>query len=446
MTETTAEPELTYPERDWRGFVREHLGPSLLWALLGIGGSHIVLAPTLGGLYGVFAVWIVAVVYLAKYGGWELGIRYNYAFGRNPVDGYADLPGPAHWGQWLTLLIYLVGWTVILAAVGFTSATFAAALLPGVPPLQLYVLLIGIAVLLTVVSRYAWIEALMKAFVVALAALIVLGVFVSPPAPRTVAATAFAVPDVTAPGFLGLFAAIAGYAPTGLSTTVTIGSWSVAKDQGARALRDRDLDPQDERYHDYIAQWLEVGKRDFRLAFGFSFVLIVSMILLASAVLYPTPPRNQNVALAIGNLLRTAVGDWSFYALVVGAFAALYSTVITVIDGAARVNADILPQVLEREMDTNRLRQGFILLMGAASILPILAIGQLPVTLVVFSAALMAILQVFFYFANYYIVREHLPEPFQPTAGQKAYYAVTMALVVLFGIMGAMGRLGLVGG
>ncbi|MFB6153139.1 MAG: Nramp family divalent metal transporter [Halodesulfurarchaeum sp.] len=446
MTETTAEADLSYPERDWRGFVREHLGPSLLWALLGIGGSHIVLAPTLAGFYGVFAVWIVAVVYLAKYGGWELGIRYNYAFGRNPVEGYGDLPGPAHWGQWLTLAIYLVGWTVILAAVGFTSATFAAALLPGVPALQLYVILIGFAVLLTIVSRYAWIEALMKVFVIALAILIVLGVFVSPPSPGTVAATAFSIPDVTNPAFLGLFAAMAGYAPTGLSTTVTIGSWSVAKEQGARALRDRDLDPHDEAYHDYIASWLKVGKRDFRLAFGFSFILIVSMILLASAVLYPKPPKNQNVALAIGTLLRSSFGTWSFYALVIGAFAALYSTVITVIDGAARVNADILPMVLERDMDTDRLRQGFILLMGVASIVPILVIGQLPVTLVVFSAALMAILQVFFYFANYYIVRRHLPEPFQPTTAQKIYYAVTMGLVVIFGIMGAMGRVGLVGG
>ena len=444
MTEST-DVRLEYPAEGWAGFLREHLGPSLLWALLGIGGSHIVLAPTLGGLYGVFAIWIVALVYLAKYGGWELGIRYNYAFGRNPVDGYGDLPGPDHWGQWLTLAVYLVGWTVILAAVGFSAASFLAALVPATA-IQLYVGLVVVAVALTLVSRYSWIEALMKVFVIALGVLVVIGVFVSPPAPATIASTAFAVPDVTAPAFLGLFAAIAGYAPTGLSTTVTIGSWSVAKKQGARALRDKDLDPNDEQYHDYIARWLETGKRDFRLAFGFSFVLIVSMILLATAVLYPRPPQDQNLALAIGNLLRDSFGTWSFYALVVGAFAALYSTVITVLDGAARVNADILPLVLERDMDTNRLRQGFILLMGLASILPILAIGQLPVTLVVFSAALMAILQVFFYFANYYIVKLHLPEAFQPTARQKVYYAVTMGLVVVFGIMGAMGRLGLVGG
>ncbi|MGM0398866.1 MAG: Nramp family divalent metal transporter [Halobacteriota archaeon] len=446
MSSTGTTPDLEYPAEGWTGFVREHLGPSLMWALLGIGGSHIVLAPTLGGLYGLFAVWIVGLVYLAKYGGWELGIRYNYGMGRNPVEGYGDLPGPAHWGQWLTLLIYLVGWTTILAAVGFTSATFAAALVPGLTPIQLYVGLIGLAMALTLASRYSWLENLMKIFVVTLGLLIVLGLFVAPPSATVVRETTFAVPDVTTPGFLGLFAAIAGYAPTGLSTTVTIGSWSLAKEQGARALREQNLDPHDEQYHDYIRAWMDVGKRDFRVAFGFSFVLIVSMIFLASSILYPTPPKDQNVALAIGNLLQDSFGAWSFYVMVVGAFAALYSTVITVMDGAARVNADVLDLVLDREVDTDRYRRVFILAMGIASIVPILVIGQLPVTLVIFSAALMAILQVFFYIANYYIVDKHLPEPFQPTTWQRVYYGLTIVLVVGFGVMGAMGRLGLVGG
>jgi Mn2+/Fe2+ NRAMP family transporter len=445
-TTTESTLELEYPAEDWIGFVREHLGPSLMWALIGIGGSHIVLAPTLGGLYGIFAIWIVTIVYLAKYGGWELGIRYNYGAGRNPVEAYGDLPGPAHWGQWLTLVIYLVGWTVILAAVGTTTAAFASVFVGGFSLLQLYVALIGVAMALVLVARYEFVENLMKVFAVTLGLLIVLGVFVSPPSPARVEATAFAVPDVTSAAFLGLFAAMAGYAPTGLSTTVTIGSWSMAKRQGARALRERDADPTDEAYHEYIRSWMRVGKRDFRIAFGLSYALIVSMILLSTAVLYPTPPQDQNVAVAIATLLRGTFGAWSYYALAIGAFAALYSTVVTVLDGASRVNADVLPLVLERDVDQERWRRIFVLWMGAASLLPLLIIGQLPVTLVVFSAALMAILQIFFYFANYYVVREHLPDPFQPSRRQKVYYTVSIALVVIFGVMGAMGRLGLVGG
>jgi hypothetical protein len=63
----------------------------------------------------------------------------------------------------------------------------------------------------------------------------------------------------------------------------------------------------------------------------------------------------------------------------------------------------------------------------------------------IFSAALMAILQVFFYLANYYIVREHLPAAFQPGTARTIYYVLTMLLVAGFGVMGGLSRLGLVG-
>ncbi len=73
LEEESAGEGLTYPSRDWRGFFREHFGPSMLWALIGIGVSHIVLAPTLGATFGLFAVWVFGLIYLAKYGAWELG-------------------------------------------------------------------------------------------------------------------------------------------------------------------------------------------------------------------------------------------------------------------------------------------------------------------------------------------------------------------------------------
>ncbi|MFO8063961.1 MAG: divalent metal cation transporter, partial [Spirochaetia bacterium] len=193
------------------------------------------------------------------------------------------------------------------------------------------------------------------------------------------------------------------------------------------------------------ASWIKTGRRDYNIGFLFSLVLIISMILLSTAVLYPEPPTDANIAIAVGNILSETVGTWSFYVIAVGAFAALYSTVITVLDGASRVDADLLPLVLERPMNTEAVRRIIALLMGIASIVPILVIGTLPVTLLVFSAALMSILQIFFYFANYFIVRRHLPKRFQPGSKARAYYWVSIIIVVLFGVVGALGRLGLVG-
>ncbi len=437
--------QLEFPSEDWGGFFKKHFGPSMLWALLGIGGSHIVLAPTMGAFFGGFSIWVILLIYAVKYGAWDLGVRYNYGVGRNPIEGYGDLPGPKHWGQWLTLIIYLVGWTVIVAAVGTSTAAFASALVPGVTLSQAYVVLIIIALAMVFFARYNWLERFLRIFVLLLTLLIIVGLFFTPPNAETLGATLFQFPDVTSAAFLGMFAALAGYAPTGLSTTAVIGSWSMAKKQGARVLKEQNLDPHDERYGDYIAAWIKTGRRDYNIGFFFSLVLIITMVLLSTAVLYPEPPTDANIAIAIGNILEDSVGAWTFYVIAVGAFAALYSTVITVLDGASRVDADLLPLVLERPMNTENVRRILLLVMGAASILPILIIGQLPVTLLIFSAALMSILQIFFYFANYFIVRRHLPRRFQPGRRARAYYWVSIVIVVLFGAVGALGRLGLVG-
>lgn len=441
------EQELNYPEESLKGFFKEHFGPSILWALMGIGASHIILAPVLGAKFGLFAIWLILFIYVVKFGAWDLGIIYNYGFGKNPVEGYGDLPGPEHWGQYFTLVIYLGAWTVILGAVGTGAATFLSALVPALSMVEWYLVLIGLAMAFLVVTGYSVVENVLKLFVIALAPLIILGLFLTPPSPEVVAETTFKVPDITSAAFLSLFAAAAGYMPTGLSTTVTIGSWSLAKKEGARALRKLGMDPSNEKYHDYIKKWIRTGKRDFNIGFGFSFLLIASMTALAASVLYPRGiiPSGGKTPITIGKLLQDLLGSWAFPIVGIGAFAALYSTVLTVLDGASRVASDILPMIGEKEVNTERWRKAFIVLMPLASLIPVVSFGELPVIIVTFSAGLMAILGPFFYFANYYIVKKHLPEKFHPSKKRMAFYVVCMFITVVFGVMGGLGKLGLLG-
>ncbi len=445
-TETT-ESDLTYPSSGWTGFFRNHFGPSMLWALIGIGGSHIVIAPTMGATFGLVAIWMFGLIYAAKYGAWELGIRYNYGMGANPIEAYRDLPGPKNWALWLTIAVFTGMYTFITASVGMNSAAFVAALTPEwfTAPWA-YVVFVGGAGALVLVSRYSLLEKALIGFTVAVGALVLLGVLVGPPSPERIAETAFAVPDLTGPAFVALFAAAAGFAPTGLSTSILIGSWSMAKEEGAGELRSKGLDPNDPAYHDYIRAWIRTGRRDFNIGYAFSFVLIVSMVILATNVLYPNPPTDDNLAFAIGSILSDSFGEWSYYAVLIGAFAALYSTVITLLDGAARATGDILPMALEDDsIDSERVRKLVVVGVVGVSSAMVLALGTVPVTLLLYVAAVLAVTEIFFYPANWYVVEKHLPEPFRPSRAWHAYYVVSLALVLAFGAMGATLRLGVIG-
>ncbi|MFW6448786.1 MAG: Nramp family divalent metal transporter [Halobacteriota archaeon] len=438
---------LEYPASDWRGFFADHFGPSMLWALISIGASHIVLGPEMGATFGLFAVWLVAIVYLAKYGAWELGIRYNYGVGGNPVEAYDQLPGPKNWMQWYTVAVFTLAYIGITAGVGMSTAALAAGVYPELSVPQWFVILVGIAGVLVFFTRYNLLEKILMAFTVALGVLLVLGVVVGPPSTDVIAETAFS-PDLGGDRtvlFVGLFAALAGFAPTGFSTSVLIGSWSMAKGEGAGQLRERGLDPEDERYHDYIAAWIRTGRRDFNIGYAFSFVLLAAMIVLASNVLYPEPPGDANFALAVGEILSESFGEWSYWAMMVGAFAALYSTVITLLDGASRATGDTLPMALERpDMDGDTIRRAVLVAFVVITSAVVLVLGNVPVSYIVAIAAILAVTEIVFYPANWYIVVRNLPERFHPSRTWIAYYLLSLVAVLIFGLMGAAVRLDLV--
>jgi hypothetical protein len=443
---STPSVDLEYPSTDWPGFFRNHFGPSMLWALISIGGSHIVLGPEMAATFGLFAVWVFAFIYLAKYGAWELGIRYNYGAGGNPVEAYDQLPGPKNWMQWFSVFVFGVLYVAITASVGMSTAALVAALTPFSVPIAFVLLVVGAGVLVFY-ARYSLLEKVLIGFTAMLGTLLVLGVAVGPPPSDVAAQTLFSL-DLSGDRtfvFVALFAAAAGFAPTGFSTSVLIGSWSMAKGQGATQLAERGLDPEDEAHHDYIRSWIQTGRRDFNIGYALSFVFVVAMIVLSVNVLYPEPPGDANFALAVGQILSESFGPWSFWAMMLGAIAALYSTVITLLDGASRAVGDILPMAAENDdLDSDRIRRTVLVAIVVVSSLTVLALGNIPVTFVVFVAALLAVTEIVFYPANWFVVTRNLPEAFHPSRAWTVYYVASLLAVLAFGVMGAAVRLNLV--
>jgi uncharacterized membrane protein len=416
-----------------------------MWALLGIGASHLVVAPTLGATVGLFAIWVFVVVYAVKYGAWELGIRYSYATGENPIAAYSRLPGPNNWAVWLTLGLFALGYTMVTAAVGASTAAFVAAL-TGLSSEVSFVLLMTTAAGFVFISQYSRIENVLLAFMSATGVLVVLGAVVGLPAIPNVAETILpSIGAVSDPAVLALVVAVAGSAPTSLSTSIVLGSWATAKSQGAAELTARGLDPTDETYHEYLRSWIATGKRDFHIGYLFSLTLAVAMITVAATALYPTPPTDETFAFVIGSVVETSLGPWSYWLMIIGAFAALFSTVITLMDGVSRAVADIVPHVSKQSVNGDRLRRGVIAGQLLAGLSLTLLIGVNPVSLIVAVIVVIAILEVYIYPANWYVVETTLPEPLRPSAGWRLYYALSLTVVVGFALVAAAVQFDLLG-
>lgn len=444
--EKQEETGLIYPQSSWKGFLKEHAGPSLVWALLGIGGSHIVLSPTLGGAFGIFAIWVLGFIYLVKYGAWDLGIRYNYATGKRLISGYSGIPGPNNWAVWVSLLAIVNATIFNTAAVGISASAFATVGIP-LDLIPMYTALLVVTGAILILTDYGWLERFLLMFVILLVGLILLAVLAGPPSTAVISETVFNVGALSDPLFIALFASAAGLAPTALSSSLMLSSWSIAKNGGAKEVDKDNADITQKQYDEYVSRWLQTGLREFRIGYVFSFVLIISLALLSANILYPDPPADEDLALTIGQILSGTFGQWSFYVVVLGAFAALWSTVIAQLDGGSRALLEIVDELADsipsirsavgENPTTERANKVVVVLFLIASALPVIAFGGVPVTLVILFGVSLVVLEFFIYPANLYIVRSNLPKKFQPSKATMGYYVAGILLMLLFAFIGA---------
>ena len=131
--------------------------------------------------------------------------------------------------------------------------------------------------------------------------------------------------------------------------------------------------------------------------------------------------------------------------MMIGAFAALYSTVITLLDGASRAVGDVLPMAMEDDsIDSDLVRRIVLTIIVVVSSATVLALGNIPVSFIVYIAAILAVTEIVFYPANWYVVKKNLPERFHPSTAWNVYYVFSLIAVLIFGAMGAAVRLGVV--
>ncbi len=295
------------------------LGPGVLYAAAAIGVSHVVQSTRAGATYGLAMVAIIVVVGIVKYPAIRFGSQYTAATGRSLPENYVD---QGIWAMLLYLGSQLLSIWFVLAAIAITTAglvltvfglDMSAVALAGW-------LMAGTATLLTL-GHYRWLEHIGKALVFVLVVMVVVAAGLSVPRIDW-SMDNFVIERLDVPLLL-FVAAMAGWMPTPVDASILNSVWTSAKLR-ARGARIASAD----------------ARFDFNLGYLTAMVLAIGFLILGVAVMHEpgiapkdSPPEFAAQVIA---LFTETVGGWSFFLIGPATIAAMFSTLLTAMDGYPR--------------------------------------------------------------------------------------------------------------
>ena len=302
----------------WQSKIKA-LGPGILMASAAVGGSHIVSSAQAGAMYGWSLLLLVILANLFKYPFFRFGAEYTLETGKNLVEGYAE-KGKVYLGIFFILNVFSA--LVNTAAVGILCAAIVASAFPnalGLSITQWSLILIVIIWAMLLFGGYKFLDGLAKWIMSALTLATVLAVIVA---------------IIEHPEYGADFVEKTPWQMTALPFIVSLMGWMPAP------IEISDISIKD-------------GLFDFNVGFIGTAILAVFFVALGALIQYPTGQEVQAAGAAyiqqFVGMYASVLGDWSRFLITFIAFLCIFGTVITVIDGYSRVNAESLRLLFKKK-------------------------------------------------------------------------------------------------
>lgn len=316
----------------WQSKIKA-LGPGILMASAAVGGSHIVSSAQAGALYGWSLLLLVILANLFKYPFFRFGAEYTLETGKNLVEGYAE-KGKVYLGIFFILNVFSA--LVNTAAVGILCAAIVASAFPnalGLSITQWSLILIVIIWAMLLFGGYKFLDGLAKWIMSALTLATVLAVIVAIiEHPEYGADFVEKTPwQMTALPFI---VSLMGWMPAPIEISAINSLWTAEKGKTV------DISIKD-------------GLFDFNVGFIGTAILAVFFVAMGALIQYPTGQEVQAAGAAyiqqFVGMYASVLGDWSRFLITFIAFLCIFGTVITVIDGYSRVNAESLRLLFKKK-------------------------------------------------------------------------------------------------
>ena len=392
-------------------------GPGILMATAAIGGSHLVSSTQAGALFGWSLAIFILLINFFKYPFFLANVQYTMATKKSLIEGYASLGN-----SWLWLFTILA----VIAAVVNTAAVsmFAASLLGYFIPIKLTInilsfIIIFACILILIAGKYNLLNNVSKIIMITLSIATVVAVVMAVTKDvNSALADDFISPSAWTIASLGFIVILTGWMPAPIEIS-SIGSiW--LKNQ----IKQTNINAKN-------------ALLDFNVGFIVTAILALFFLALGALVLHGSAYEFKD-GIAFSHQLVTmytsVIGDWSRLLIAFIAFACMFGTSITVIDGYGRAVAEAFSLIRKNRSASNRSVAIWTIFISIIGFLIIIYFASSMRTMLDFAMILSFTTTPIFAFLNYKLVRStKLPKELQN--GMFLNILSICGLIFLFGFL-----------
>jgi Mn2+/Fe2+ NRAMP family transporter len=316
------------------------LGPGLLFAAAAVGVSHLVQSTRAGAGWGLALVGVVILANFVKYAPFRFGPEYATATGTSLLEGYRRI---GRWALVLYGLLTLGTMFTVQAAVTVVTAGLAIATLKlTVSPVLVSAVLIAVCAAVLAVGRFQLLDRVTKVLVAALTISTLIATAAA--LPRVDFGTLVAPPAMDAATVM-FIAALFGWMPSAIDVAVWQSLWTLARARatGHRPTRRESL-------------------FDFHLGYIGTAVLALCFVIMGAGVMHgrgvPLSDAPAGFAAQVIALYTETLGAWIGPVVGTAAFAVMFSTTLTVLDGFPRALSALTARFAGPESELEPTGQG----------------------------------------------------------------------------------------
>ncbi|MCH6558001.1 MAG: Nramp family divalent metal transporter [Nitrospirae bacterium] len=300
--------------------VWQALGPGLVFAAAAVGVSHLVQSTRAGAVYGFSLVGVVILANIIKYPAFRFGPQYAAATGTSLLEGYRR---QGKWALVLYSFITVATMFIVQAAVTVVTAGLAIATLGlSVGPLVVSFGIIVVCAILLTAGKYRLLDRVTKVLVALLTGATLTATALAFTSMEWSASSLVELPDLDKRTVF-FVVALVGWMPSAIDVAVWQSLWTLARREDSQH-----------------APTLKESMFDFHLGYIGTAALALCFLTMGAGVMHGRGVKFADsaggFAAQVIRLYTETLGEWSGPIIGVAAFAVMFSTTLTVLDGFPR--------------------------------------------------------------------------------------------------------------